>query len=60
MNICDHLKGILSCIILLGCTAGLQAESLPETSLTPPPPRHGESPYRNAFSPNLKCKRRIF
>lgn len=56
MNIRYYLKGLLSFILVVGLTSGLQAESLPETSLTPPPPVVGNHPIVTPSPPSLNAK----
>lgn len=56
MNIRYLLKGFLSLIFFLGITTGLQAESLPDTSLTPPPPVLGNNPMVTPSAPTLNAK----
>lgn len=56
MNIRYYLKGFLSLFIVLSTTTGLNAESLPETSLTPPPPVIGNHPTVTPSAPTLNAK----
>lgn len=56
MNIRYLSKALLSCIIFFGITQSLQADSLPESSLTPPPPVIGNNPIVTPSAPNLNAK----
>lgn len=56
MNIRYQFKAFLPIFFCLGITNGLSAESLPSTTMTPPPPTLGNSPIVTPAPPNLLAK----
>ncbi|MCX7118465.1 MAG: hypothetical protein NTZ86_01120 [Legionellales bacterium] len=56
MNIRYLFKILLSSAIFFGIANGLNAESLPESSLTPPPPVVGNHPFATPSAPSLNAK----
>jgi len=56
MNIGYHTKILFSAIFFFGIVHGLRAESLPETTLTPPPPVIGNNPIVTPSAPSLNAK----
>jgi D-alanyl-D-alanine carboxypeptidase (penicillin-binding protein 5/6) len=56
MNIGYQAKILFSAIFFFGIVHGLRAESLPETTLTPPPPVLGNHPIVTPSAPSLNAK----
>lgn len=56
MNIRLHVKSLFSAFIFIGSMSAVQAESLPDANLTPPPPVMGNQPIVTPSAPTLNAK----